>query len=79
MAYEKLRFRLDSGWDKTFDLIKKGQKDGEIRPVDENIIKLMYESCIDRLLMGDYLQEAGKDYPKALAEVVDIMVDGIVK
>ena len=79
MAYEKLRFRLDSGWEKTFELIKKGQNDGEIRQVDENIIKLMYESCIDRLLMGDYLQEAGKDYPEALTEVVDIMVDGIVK
>lgn len=79
MAYDKLQYRLDSGWEKTFYLIRKGQADGEIRQVDENIIKLMYESCIDRLLMGDYLQESGKDYPQALAEVVDIMVDGIVK
>ena len=32
---------------------------GEIRQIDENIIKLMYEACIDKLLMGDFLQENG--------------------
>ena len=52
---------------------------GEIRQIDENIIKLMYEACIDKLLMGDFLQENGKGYPQALAEVVDVMVDGIAK
>ena len=79
MAYEKLIYRLDSGWDKTFELIKKGMDNGEIRQIDENIIKLMYEACIDKLLMGDFLQENGKGYPQALAEVVDVMVDGIAK
>ena len=29
--------------------------------------------------MGDFLQENGKGYPQALAEVVDVMVDGIAK
>ena len=77
MAYEKLIYRLDSGWDKTFELIKKGMDNGEIRQIDENIIKLMYEACIDKLLMGDFLQENGKGYPPALAEVVDVMVDGL--
>ena len=79
MAYEKLIYRLDSGWDKTFELIKKGMDNGEIRQIDENIIRLMYEACIDKLLMGDFLQENGKGYPQALAEVVDVMVDGIAK
>jgi AcrR family transcriptional regulator len=79
MAYEKLMFRLDSGWEKTFDLLRVGMEKGEIRQLDVNIIKLMYEACIDKLLMGEYLAETGKEYPQALAEVVDIIVDGIVK
>ena len=42
------------------------------------IFKLMYEACVDKLLMGDFLQTSNVDYPDALAQVVDVMVDGIV-
>ena len=28
--------------------------------------------------MGEFLKENSKDYPTALAEVVDVMVDGII-
>ena len=38
----------------------------------------MYEACVDKLLMGDFLQTSDVDYPDALAQVVDVMVDGIV-
>ncbi|MBE5912737.1 MAG: TetR/AcrR family transcriptional regulator [Pseudobutyrivibrio ruminis] len=77
-AYEIMQERLDSGWDKTIDLLKGGIAEGEIREIDLNIFKLMYEACVEQLLMGDFLQESAKDYPTALAEVVDVMVDGII-
>lgn len=78
-AYEKMQFRLDSGWDKTIELIRIGIDKGELKEFDVNVFKLMYEACVDRLLMGDFLRENKIDYPKALTEVVDVMVDGIVK
>ena len=77
-AYEIMKRRLDSGWESTTELIRKGIKDGEIRDADFGIFKLMYEATVDRLLMGDFLKSSGKDYPTALAEAVDMMVDGIV-
>ena len=79
MAYQKMNDRLDGGWEKTMELLRKGIEEGAIRDVDLNIFKLMYEACVDRLLMGDYLKSSGMDYPTALAEVVDVMVDGITK
>ena len=78
MAYEKMKERLDSGWEKTMELLKKGMEDGEIRPINLEIFKLMYKACVEKLLMGDFLKNSDLDYPKALAEVVDVMVDGII-
>lgn len=79
MAYSILRERLDSGWDKTIELLRQGMAEGVFREFDVNVFKYMYESCVDRLLMGGFIMENNMDYPEALNAVVDIMVDGIVK
>ncbi len=79
MAYSKLRERLDSGWEKTFELLQKGIDEGVFKEVNINIFKYMYEISVDRLLMGDFLKENDMSYPEALESVVSIMVDGIVK
>ncbi|MCR5581244.1 MAG: TetR/AcrR family transcriptional regulator [Pseudobutyrivibrio sp.] len=78
MAYQKMIDRLDGGWEKTMELLKKGMEEGHIRDINLTIFKLMYESCVDKLLMGDFLSSNEMDYPSALVEVVDIMVDGIL-
>lgn len=78
MAYKKMTDRLDGGWETTMDLLRKGMEEGDIRNVDLNIFKLMYEASVDNLLMGDFLKSNDIDYPTALAEVVDVMVDGII-
>ncbi len=78
MAYEKMKDRLDSDWEKTIDLLKKGISEGEIRPINTEIFKLMYEGCVEKLLIGDFLKKSETEYPKALSEVVDVMVDGII-
>lgn len=79
MAYSILRERLDSGWDKTIELLRQGMDEGVFREFDVNVFKYMYEISVDRLLMGGFLSENNMDYPQALNAVVDIMVDGIVK
>lgn len=78
MAHEKLNNRLESGWEKTFDLLNVGMEEGKIRKINLEIFKLIYGSSIERLLMGDFLKESKMDYPTALKEVVDVLIDGIL-
>lgn len=76
--YERVKERLESGWEMTNSLLEQGVKEGIIRPVDFRIFQLVFESAVERFIMGDELQKAGIDYMKALEELVTIMVDGIV-
>ncbi|SDH30362.1 DNA-binding transcriptional regulator, AcrR family [Pseudobutyrivibrio sp. 49] len=78
MAHEKMNNRLESGWEKTFDLLTKGMEEGKIRPINLEIFKLIYGSSVERLLMGDFLKQSKMDYPTALKEVVDVLIDGIL-
>ncbi len=78
MAYEKLTNRLESGWDKTFELLKQGIAEGVIRDINLPIFKLMYEASVERILIGEFLKDNEMDYPHALSQVVDVMVDGII-
>ncbi len=77
-AYQKMIDRLDGGWEKTMELLRRGIAEGELRPLNLEIFKLMYEACVDKLLMGGFLKSNDVSYPEALAEVVDVMIDGIV-
>lgn len=78
MAHEKMNNRLESGWEKTFDLLNKGIEEGKIRKINLEIFKLIYGSSVERLLMGDFLKASQMDYPTALSEVVDVLIDGIL-
>lgn len=77
-AYEKISVRLDSGWDKTFELINKGIAEGTVKKVDFTIFKLTYEAAVERMLMTDILEKEQIDYPTAFSELVNLMIDGII-
>ena len=38
----------------------------------------MYGSSVEKLLMGKFLKESEMDYPTALKDVVDVLIDGII-
>lgn len=78
-AYEKLTNRLDSGWDKTFDLLKQGMKEEVICNINLEMFKLIYEASIEKLLLGEFIKNNNITYPAALNQMVDILVDGIIK
>lgn len=78
-AYQKLTLRLENGWEKTFDLLKKGEEEGSITDVNLPMFKLIYEASIERILSGDFLKENNMEYPEALKYIVEVMVDGILK
>lgn len=76
--YNKVEYRLQSGWENTINLIKQGISEGVIRPININVFKTMMESTIGQFFQRDVLIQNNISYVEALEEVVNILVDGIV-
>lgn len=78
-TYSRVEERLETGWEKTIALINQGIEEGSIRPVNVNLLKSMLEATIEQFLQRDILIRNQISYAEALEEVVNILVDGIVK
>lgn len=76
--YKKVEQRLETGWEKTIELIELGMEEGCIRKVKIPILKTMLEATIEQFFQRDVLIENKISYSRALDEVVNILVDGIV-
>ena len=77
--YTRVEERLESGWDTTIELLKRGMDEGVIKPVDTAIVKVMFEATLEQFFRRDVLVKNGISYSEALAEVVDIICNGIKK
>lgn len=77
-VYEKMEERLESGWEATISLLEDGMKEGSIRPISIPIFKAAYEATIEHFLQRDVLERSKITYNKALKELVDILLDGIL-
>ena len=75
--YEKIEERLENGWELTISLIEQGMAEGVIRPVQIPILKMMLEASLEQFFKRDVLVTNKISYQDALAEVVNILVDGI--
>lgn len=78
VVYGRVQDRLESGWESTIALMKKGMKEGKIRRISIPVFKTMFESTLEQFFQRDILVENGITYSRALDEVVNILVDGIV-
>lgn len=78
-TYSRVEERLETGWEKTIALINQGIEEGSIRPVNVNLLKSMLEATIEQFFQRDILIRNQISYVEALEEVVNILVDGIVK
>ena len=77
--YAKVALRLESGWDASIALIEEGKKQGLIRAdVHTEIIKMMFESSLEKFFQSDVLVKNKISYNNALKEVVNIIVDGVM-
>lgn len=76
--YNKVELRLKTGWESTIELLEQGIEEGVIRPIKIPILKMMLESSIEQFFQRDILIQNDITYKEALAEVVNILVDGIV-
>lgn len=77
-VYEKVRERLETGWDPTLNLINKGIKEGSIRKnLNVQLFKSMFQASLERFFQDDFLKENGISYQTALNDVTEILVEGI--
>ena len=77
--YTRVEERLESGWDATMELLQRGMKEGVIRRVDTALVKVMFEATLEQFFRRDVLVKNGISYSDALAEVVDIICNGITE
>lgn len=75
--YTRVEERLESGWDATMELLQRGMNEGVTRKVDTALVKVMFEATLEQFFRRDVLVKNGITYSDALAEVVDIICNGI--
>lgn len=75
--YTRVEERLESGWDATMELLQKGMNEGVVRKVDTALVKVMFEATLEQFFRRDVLVKNGITYSDALAQVVDIICNGI--
>lgn len=75
--YTRVEERLESGWEKTIQLIEQGMREGVIRPVNISLVKVMFEATLEQFFKRDVLAKDGISYYEALEQVVDIICKGI--
>ena len=76
--YKQVEKRLETGWETTISLLEQGMEEGVIRKVQIPIVKVMMEASLEQFFQRDVLVRHEISYGQALAEVVNILVDGIV-
>ena len=75
--YTRVEERLESGWDATMELLQRGMNEGVVRKVDTALVKVMFKATLEQFFRRDVLVKNGITYSDALAQVVDIICNGI--
>ena len=76
-VYEKVKSRLETGWESTISLLEQGITERKIRNIQIPILKTMMEATLEQFFQSDVLVQNGISYHEALDEVVSILIDGI--
>ena len=75
--YSRVEERLESGWDTTIELLRRGMEEGVVRQIDTAIVKVMFEATLEQFFIREVLVKNKISYSDALAQVVDIICNGI--
>lgn len=75
--YKKVELRLETGWERTIELIARGIEEGVVRPIRIPVLKMMLEAALEQFFQRDILVQNEISYAEALDEVVGILMDGI--
>ena len=77
-AYDRVQARLQSGWEETFRLMDQGVAEGVMRPVDQEMFRLMFVALLEQFFQQDVLVRCRITYQEALRRIADILVNGII-
>lgn len=77
-AYVRLNEHLENDWEPIIKLINEGIRKKEIRKINTFILRQIVTATFEQLLSTDQLQERNLSYAKALKEMMNIIMKGIV-
>ena len=76
--YKQVEKRLETGWEPSIELIKKGQEEGLIRKdIHVALVKTMVEASLEQFFQRDILVQNKISYNEALKEIVEVIIEGI--
>ena len=70
---------LTEGWEPVIELLEEGEKEGIFNKVDINVLRICYSSTIDAFMESGGFPEAEMDYQQSLNELLNFLMNGIVK
>lgn len=78
-VYNRVKERLESGWETTLYLMEQARGQGIIREdTNTRIVKLMLEASLEHFFQSRALDDNRVTYQVALTQVVDILINGII-
>ncbi len=75
--YNRVEERLENGWETTLGLLEEGQRQGIVRDVNLQLLKMMMESSLEQFFQRDILVRNNLSYSEALEQVVGILLNGV--
>ncbi|MBR5943803.1 MAG: TetR/AcrR family transcriptional regulator [Lachnospiraceae bacterium] len=76
--HKRANMHLESDWEPTIELLKKGMDEGVIRKdINIYVVKAIIESTIENFLTHPTFKKVGISYNQALADLIDIVMNGI--
>lgn len=77
-VYRQIKYRLESGWETTLDLLHQGIEEGVLRPFNTGLFRAVVEGAVEYFLSSDALERDKLDYVQALDGMMDLLMDGII-
>ena len=76
--YGRIAAHIEADWEVTLDLYEKALRAGLLRRVDPGVMRELLFSAMEQLLRDDFLQRSGLSYDEAIAEMLDMLFEGLL-
>lgn len=74
----RVRQHLETGWEPTLALLRQAMAEGAVRAVSLPVLQRMISASIEDFLADRTLEQQGISYPRALEEMISILLEGIL-
>lgn len=76
--FKKINHRLETEWEPTIQLLEQAISEGKMKPLPIPVVKIMVETSIERFLSSKTLIESKITYKEALADMAEIILEGML-